>query len=129
MQIALPVWRGRISPLLDTAGHLLVVEMDGRHETARRQEALSGRILQERAAVISGLGCDWVICGAVSREMAIMLAALDVRLLPWVAGEVDEIITAFAEGRLTGGRFMMPGFRLRGRRRGRRRAGRWPYAP
>jgi len=130
MRIAVPVLRGRVSPLLDAARNLLVVELEGDRETTRFEEQLEGADAPERAGRISGLGCDWVICGAVSPAVAFMLASRGVRLIPWVAGDVEEVISAFAQGRLTASRFLMPGCRRRGRcgpaGRGGRRGRRWP---
>ena len=114
--------------MLDTARRMLVVQLDGAKEAARCERQLEAAAVTARAVQICNLGCDWVICGAVSRPMALMLASRGVKLIPWVAGDIEEVISAFAEGRLGQTSYLMPGCRRRGRFGGRcgRRGRRWP---
>jgi predicted Fe-Mo cluster-binding NifX family protein len=79
---------------------------------------LAGLGLWSRAAEISRAGIDVLICGAVTRPLMDALAASGIRVVPWVSGEVNEILDAFGSGELAEGRFSMPGC---GRQRCRRR--------
>lgn len=131
MKLGVSVWQDRVSPVLDTARCIRVVEhVDGRVVSVEDIE-LPEDPPHRRAERIAGLGVDTLICGAVSRLLAEMIAATQVRLVPFVAGEVDEVLAACVSGRFTGSGFMMPGCRRgrggRGRGLGRRtRRGRGP---
>jgi predicted Fe-Mo cluster-binding NifX family protein len=120
MRIALPTWNGRISPVLDTAERLLVVETDGDGGQRGADVQLAHSDLHLRATDIAGLGLDLLVCGAVSRALEELLSVAGVPLRPWVAGDVKDVLDAAVSGKLDCPRFMMPGC-CRGERRGRAR--------
>ena len=53
MFVAIPVWHGRVSPVFDVAGQMLVVELCGDSEVARREVALLGAEPDRRARVLA----------------------------------------------------------------------------
>lgn len=107
--------------MLDAARQMLVVDVEGGEEVARREEPFGDADPARRALGVSRLGIDVLICGAVSRPLEAMLAAAGVRLIPQTCGPVEEILRAFRMGELTEQAFLMPG--CRGRRRFRRGRG------
>jgi len=132
MRIALPVWEGRISPVFDTAANLLVVDADGVQTSQRREETLHESFPPRRAVRLSELGVEVLICGAISQPLAAMVAAYGIQVVPFVSGEVNEVLTAYVSGRTDvpdiRTRFGMPGCcGRRGRfgRGGRGRGGPW----
>ena len=56
MNVAIPVWQGRVSPVFDVAGQLLVVELHGSAESVRRHGSLTGRGSGPPCPAITGLG-------------------------------------------------------------------------
>lgn len=124
MKLAIAVWNDLVSPMLDTAGHLAVFEVDDGQMVSRADRALTETVIVRRAAAIAETGAEVIICGAVSNSLVFLLAARGIRLIPWIAGRADEVIAAFLAGDLPSERFLMPGFsgrrrRCRGGRRGR----------
>ncbi len=124
MTVALAVWDNRISPVFDTAGTLLVAEIEAGQITARRQEPIQATLPSEKVARLKALGVETLVCGAVSRPLADMIAAEGIRLVPFVAGTVEEVLAAYTQGLLPGPAFVMPGCGRR--RRGRFGRGRGP---
>ena len=124
MRIAVATWEGRISPVFDTARHILCFDVeDGVGRPAGEAKELSNEP-QAKLQKLQELGVTVLICGAISRPIATMLSSMGIRLVPFLAGEVDEIVNAFAVGRLEGVCFHMPGCCGRPRRhRGGRCAG------
>lgn len=126
MRIAVPVWQGRVSPLLDVAERLLVVDADAGREVSRSVEQLGPGLLPQRVRRLSDLGVEVVICGTVSRQMAIMLSGLGITVFPCMRGEVDNVLRSVVRTGAPDPRFFMPGYDGRpGRRRRRGRRGRW----
>lgn len=109
MRVGIPIWNGRVSPVLDTAERVVVVDTEAEDGEIRQEVALEPRRLPLRAARIAELGLDLLVCGAVSRPLAEMLAAAGVRLEAWVAGEVEEVLGALTTGQLDRPRYRMPG--------------------
>jgi predicted Fe-Mo cluster-binding NifX family protein len=123
MRIGIPIWNGRVSPLLDTAQRLTVVESAAAGPEVREEVPLLPPPLSLRASQIAAMDLDLLACGAVSRRLAEMLESAGVRVAPWLAGDADEVVHALESGEFDRSRFEMPGCGC-SRRRGRGRRGR-----
>jgi predicted Fe-Mo cluster-binding NifX family protein len=121
MKVGLPYWQSRISPVLDVAGNLLVIEVERGREASRIEKRLFYQDPFSRAREISGLGVEVLICGALSWPLERALAAAGVRVIPHTCGPVEEIIKAFLNDGLGADSFLMPGCGGRERRLRRRR--------
>lgn len=105
----------RIAPVFDTARHLwLVATADGRM-VSEAQEAMSEQTPPERAAFLGAQGVDTLICGAISIPMREALIANDIQVLPFVAGELRQVIQAWLGGELGSESYRMPGCNRQGR--------------
>jgi predicted Fe-Mo cluster-binding NifX family protein len=127
MRLAIPTWQRRVSPVFDTAQRLLIIDAADGSETARSEEDLRPVLPPQRVARLKELGVDVLICGAISRPLAGMIAASGIVVVPFIGGECDEVLAAYLDGRLPSPRFLMPGCCGPGRgwrHRGRGRAGR-----
>ena len=116
MKVIIPYWQGRVSPVLDVAGRFLLVTLEHGQETTRDDVSLETTELLARARQISQLGAEAVICGAISRPLELALCSAGVQVVADVCGRVDEVLSAFADGRLNEDAYLMPG--CCGRRRG-----------
>ena len=126
MKIAVPVWQGRVSPVFDTARHLLVIDVEGAKARSRHEESLTDEMPHMRVSRLANLGVAVLVCGAISRSLAEMIAASGIRVIPFVSGDVEEVIQAFLCGTLPSPAFLMPGCCGRRRRfRGGRGHGAW----
>jgi len=126
MKVAIPHWQGRVSPVFDVAGNVLVVEICDGVENSREDVTLDAEDPQLRAARLAQTGADLLICGAISWPLEMALSAAGIDVIPQTCGDVEQVLAAFAKGQLRQDAFLMPGccgrrrqFRAR-RRRGRR---------
>lgn len=117
MKVAIPIWNGRVSPVFDTAGGLLLVETDGNQAVRQAQESLGAKSPRERLEYLQDLEVHTLICGAISRFLAELITAAGIELVPFVAGDVQEVLEAFLQGGLSESAFAMPGCRAAARRR------------
>lgn len=106
---AVPVFMGRVSPVLDTCGQLVVVESGGKEAITRRTIPMKGGSLSERARELRKLGVGVIICGAVSDAFFNLLSESDIEVVCSIAGRVDDVIDAYCNGALEQARFRMPG--------------------
>ena len=120
IKVAMPVWGDRISPVFDAAGRLLVVEVEEGAEVDRSEVPLGEGSLPSRARRLSELGVDVLICGAISRALGDLLDDSGIRVVPWISGEPDPVLSAYLAGELSDSDFAMPGC---GGTRARRRSG------
>lgn len=121
MRVAVPIWNERVSPVLDTAGTLLVVDVEGGQQISRRRIELPNGPLVDRVNGLTNVGVDVLLCGAVSRPLFDMLVAAGIEVTPFLSGDVDTLIRTLVENGTIDGRFLMPGCGRRGRRRRMRR--------
>ena len=122
MKTAFSVWDQRIAPVFDTARQIHLVESDGTRITAEKAHAISGENVPQMVTWLAEQGVTTLVCGAVSRPLQERLAAAGIKIVPFVAGELRQVIQASFDGSLSGSAFTMPG--CCGRRQGWRGEGR-----
>jgi predicted Fe-Mo cluster-binding NifX family protein len=115
MRIAIANWNDRVSPVLDSAASLTVIEHGAEGETGRRILRLEGTGVWSRAGQIGALGLDVLICGAVSQPLYDLLASGGFEIVAFVAGDVDHVVAAFLCGELPDRALALPGCRCRWR--------------
>lgn len=109
MKVALATWNGRISPVFDVARQVLVVRVEDGRAVVRHEESLPGTDPQAQADRLIALASAVLICGAISRPMAALLDARGIRVLPFTAGPVEDVLSAWLAGRLPDPALSMPG--------------------
>ena len=122
MRVGVPTWEDRVSPVLDTAERVVVVDTEA-GAASTRVVNLGGLSPRQRVVAMREAGIDVLICGGITRRLLEALTVGGMTVVPWVSGPVEEVIDAFGRGGLEDGRFSMPGCG-RGRRRGRGGRGR-----
>lgn len=120
MRVALPIWKDRLSPVMDTATRLLVVEYDDEGEVSRTETPINWEHAPQLAHLLSDLEIGLLICGAVSQHLFSLIESRRIAVIPWVTGLAEDILRAYQANRLGNRRFLMPGCGGRGRQRGRR---------
>ncbi len=120
MKVAIPIWNGRVSPVMDTACHLLVVDFADGNEVSREAWDIPQVTIPYRVSFLADRGINVLICGAISHQFEQMLAVAGIKPIPWFGGDVDEIIAAYAGGALQNDNYRLPGCGRR-RRQGRGR--------
>lgn len=118
MSIAIPVSRGRVSPVLDVAERFLL--LGSQENTASAHEILlEATDLVSRAKQLADLRVETVICGAVSCQMEDLLAAVGIEVVSGACGDIESIVAALRNGEFDAAQFAMPGY-CRGTRQRRR---------
>jgi predicted Fe-Mo cluster-binding NifX family protein len=109
MWVAIPTRSERISPVFDSAGQILLVELDDGRECSRCVAPMPGDSLAGRVSRLKELRVAVLICGGISRPLQQMIEAEGIRVHPWTAGPVDEVLEAYRQGRLHEAQYLMPG--------------------
>jgi len=129
MKLAIPHWQGRVSPVLDAAGGVLLVDAADGQEVQRAEIGLTSAGPLQRARELVNSGAETVICGAVSRPLEMALRGAGVQVVAYICGGVEEVLAAFLRGNLDQDAFLMPGCcrRRRGLCAGRRGGGQFRH--
>jgi len=112
MKIAIPVWENKVSPVLDTASRLMVVEFNEEGPTSRFEIYLDERDLSRRCVRIQDLSVDTLICGAVTRHFSELLKASGINLIQGISGQPEAVLNAYLDGTLAHSKYLMPGSNL-----------------
>lgn len=109
MNVAIPIWNDRISPVFDTARKILVVRIDNGKETQRIEANLVESDFYARAHSLQQLQIQTLICGAISKPLELELISRGIQVISHVCGEAEDVLEAFLSGDITQDRFTMPG--------------------
>ena len=116
MKAAFAVWGERIAPVFDVARHVRMVEADEGRIVRTETSAVSADSPIEKARWLAGRGVGVLVCGAISRPLLETIAAHGIRVVPFIAGDVKDVASAWLAGTLERGLFAMPGCCGGGRR-------------
>jgi predicted Fe-Mo cluster-binding NifX family protein len=93
--VAVTIWKNRISPVADSAQEVLVVDIGGKSILSRHHERFNEDSLLYRARKLADLGIKAFICGAISDFYGGLVEGYGIRLIPFVHGQIDEVLNAF----------------------------------
>jgi predicted Fe-Mo cluster-binding NifX family protein len=108
--IAIPVMRGRVAPVLNWCSRLLIFPASPEGGSARELKIPELEAV-ERLQLLQAKGVSILICGALSADLDYCATQLGLRVIPGVAGEVDEVLQAYRQNRLDRPEFWLPGCR------------------
>ena len=116
MKVAIPIFGPRVSPRFDYAPALLLFNLEDNRVVESEKFSLQAWDRLQRLQKLRELGVKTLICGGIDGNSAQILSDYGIRVIAWVAGEADEAMRCFLQGKLR------PGVELCARcRRGRRR--------
>ncbi|MCX5906215.1 MAG: dinitrogenase iron-molybdenum cofactor biosynthesis protein [Deltaproteobacteria bacterium] len=114
MKIAIPLFGPRISPRFDCAPLFLLVTVENGDIVERSEISLQFWNPWQRVEAIKDLGIRALICGGIDEESARMLRRHRIRVIPWVAGEVEETLRTYLKGELESGSVRFSGHGRKG---------------
>ncbi len=117
MKAAFAHWDRRIAPVFDIARQIHIVAVESGRTAAEAEEVLADDLPLQKVIRLAELGVGTLVCGAISRPLHAMVAAYGISVIPFVAGDLTEVIQAWLSGGLKGDAFAMPGCCGRRRRR------------
>ena len=120
MKVGIPYWKGRVSPVFDVAGKVLVIDIVDGVATTRQEVLFDVEDPHWRASRLSEAGVEVLVCGAISRSLEHAIISEGIEVISQTCGDVECVLSAFIDGRLRQGDFAMPGCSGRGRRRRQR---------
>jgi len=115
MKVAIPVFKGRISPVFDWSRELLLLDIEPGAESVRREISLEGLDPLQRVEQLAAHRVELLVCGGISEMLLSTIETRGIRVFPWVAGSLDEVLADLLCCGLPGPQLVMPGCRRPGR--------------
>ncbi len=109
MKVALTVWENRVSPLFDAACMLLIADIQRGRVRKKRYQPFECKSPYLRAARLDDLEVNVLICGGISEFYANLIEARGIKIVSFVAGDIDEILEAYVNGDIYRKDYRMPG--------------------
>jgi predicted Fe-Mo cluster-binding NifX family protein len=120
MKVAVTVWEKRVSPVFDASQMLLIAEIENGAIVSKGQIGFDPETPSALIRTLAAMEVTTLICGAVSEQSAIVIETGRIRLIPFIAGEADEVLEVFAKNSDVDARYLMPGCGRPGCRRNKR---------
>jgi len=107
VSLALAAYDNRISSLLETANRFVVLDMPINITSSKKIVAISDFTLPYLMQLLHNNHIAILICGAINGCLYRAICAMEIQVIPWITGNVDDIINAFKNNSLQ--QWMMPG--------------------
>jgi hypothetical protein len=107
--LAIPKWDGRVSPLFDVAGSLLIVHLSAQGILSCQRRPLLSQNPVYRAMTLVTWRIEKLLCGGISRDLQVALESAGITVIPHLSGCVEGILQAYLHRKLADRRYSMPG--------------------
>ncbi|MGC8658706.1 MAG: hypothetical protein ACP5U1_06495 [Desulfomonilaceae bacterium] len=111
MKAAFSCLDNRIAPVFDTARQIVLVETLYKRVVQESSEVFLDDLPVQKAIYLAELRVNTLVCGAISRPLHEMVVAYGTQVVPFIAGDLTQVIDAWLNNRLYDRRFTMPGCR------------------
>ncbi|CCK79946.1 conserved uncharacterized protein [Desulfobacula toluolica Tol2] len=111
MKVAITVWDEKISPVFDSAHKLLIADIKNEKIKKMSYQSFNPQFEARLTEDLSHFGIEVLICGAISEIHSTLIEACAIKLIPFIGGNVNQVLEAYAKGNPLGPSFLMPGCR------------------
>jgi predicted Fe-Mo cluster-binding NifX family protein len=112
-KIGLTVLGNRIAPVFDVSGTLLVLEIENNSVINKKKEILDAHDINLKFNIMKALGIETLVCGAISRRFQYKAEESGIDLIPFICGNIDDVINSFLSGKPLNIEYSMPGCNCR----------------
>jgi predicted Fe-Mo cluster-binding NifX family protein len=111
LKVAFTIWGNRISPVFDSARKLFIVGIEGNKIISTQYELFETGIDSDLAEMLTSLGINVLVCGAISKKFSNIIETSEIKLIPFISGHVDEVLASYLRNNEISTDFFMPGCR------------------
>lgn len=104
----------RIAPVFDVARQIFIVEAEAGKIICELKKKMDNELHIQNTIRLAGAGIETLICGAISITLHNMISSYGISVIPFISGELREVINAWINGNLNREAFFMPGYRNHG---------------
>ena len=109
MKVALTVWDGRISPVFDVCREALVLDVENGKVVSKSPTMLGNASSRSKVDELAALKIGTLVCGAISEPFRQDLMSRGVKVIGFVAGDIEDVLWAILSDMLPTPALSMPG--------------------
>ncbi len=109
MIIAITIWNNRVSPVFDVARSVIVVDIEEGIIRRKSIKSFANDQPEYKASLLKQLQVNTLICGAISTFYAGLISTHRIEIIPFITGDIEDVIKAFTSATLSNPKLMMPG--------------------
>jgi predicted Fe-Mo cluster-binding NifX family protein len=98
--VAIPLFGNRVSSRFDCSKSILLVAIDDGTIIRRQEMRWTSASILERIHLLLEESVAVLICGGITDTCAHLLQDNNIEVIPWVRGEVEEVLFRFMQGTL-----------------------------
>lgn len=99
-KVAIPVFLNRVSPRLDCARKILILDIEKDRLLEKRELDISQWPPDDKIILLKGMGIDQLICGGLRIQDRSGLSRLGIKVAAPLYGEVKTVIKEYLNGKL-----------------------------
>jgi predicted Fe-Mo cluster-binding NifX family protein len=100
VKVAIPTFNSRVSPRFDFAAKVLIATVETGNVVDREYHSLINLNTIRRGTLLREQGVTVVICGGISNFSVRLLSDNGIKVIPMVAGEIEDVLEQFVVGHL-----------------------------
>ena len=98
--IIIPIFGNRISPRLDYAEHFQLLCIENRKIIKQESIKIITNNRLERINRLIKMKPEMIICNGLTERCYIELTKSNIKIIPWIKGEIDEVLNNYFSGYL-----------------------------
>lgn len=114
MCIAIAAYHNRIASLFESSEKFVIINSPSYDVSNPTLINVSDKSLSEVIHLLKANNVDILICGAIRGCICNQIEAHNIRVIPWITGEIQNVVQAYLSNNLLSSSFLMPGCRNRG---------------
>jgi len=98
--IAIPIFGNRVSSRLDCSESFLLFAIEDGKIVQRQEIRWTNANVLQKIHLLLQEGVSILICGGLTETCERLLRENSIEVIPWIRGEIEEVVSRFLEGTL-----------------------------
>ena len=120
MCVAIAAYRNRIASLFESSEKFVIIHSPSYDIKNSKSIAITNNSFNDLLQLLKNNSIKILTCGAICSDNRRILEAHNIEVIPWITGDVQNVIQAFRSSNLISSSFLMPGCGKRHCHRNRR---------
>ena len=103
MRVAMPHHDGEVAPCFEYSARFTIFSISRNKVVSKADFVLQSQNELDRVRLLRDQGVTVLICGGIQDAFEGLLSASGIRVLSWVSGTINEVLSLFLEDRLIPG--------------------------